>query len=96
MRKGAKGGKKLALATAGAVAAGRPAVVPVGVATEAAAGIAAGRARKTEEDEPIRIEIGRIDVRAAPPQEKPSAPARKRFAPGLTLAEYLRRGGRRG
>ena len=70
-------------------------MLPVGAAhqgTERA--LAAGAKTASEADRtPIRIEIGRVDVRATPP---PAANGpRPRRTPMLTLERYLRQGGRR-
>jgi len=71
-------------------------LAPVGAAQEATERALASAAAKQAEAEPapIRIEIGRVDVRAAPPPAAPHGP-RPRRAPRLTLERYLRQGGRR-
>jgi hypothetical protein len=71
-------------------------VLPVGAAqeaTERALASATAAAAKAEET-PIRIEIGRVDVRAAAPPAAARGP-RPRRTPMLTLERYLRQGGRR-
>ncbi|HEU4882977.1 MAG TPA: hypothetical protein VFT45_12040 [Longimicrobium sp.] len=78
----------------GAAAPGGVAVMPAASAVAPAQGGGRRRGAEAAPEPPLRIDVGRIDVRAAAPET--AAGVRARRGPQLTLERYLRQGGRRG